>query len=217
MIVITGASDGLGAALLDVAISRGYEVVNISRRENKNATVNILADLSTNEGIAQAVKELAKLKRISTVIFNAGVFSYGAIEDVTESEYDRTMDINTKSPALMTAALATRIRNEEIDLVYINSIAGQQTYKNQIIYNMSKWALRGLTDNVRRELEDTDCRVTGIYPDMIDTGIAQKLPTPLPKSKHRTLPPRELAEQIISAIEAPKHMVVNDMIIERKK
>ena len=88
-IVITGASDGLGAALLQAANKRGYETINISRRKNKEATSNILLDMSRVESIVEAAKFINTMDHLKAIIFCAGVFSYGNPATVNIEEYER--------------------------------------------------------------------------------------------------------------------------------
>ena len=216
-IVITGASDGLGAALLQAANKRGYETINISRRKNKEATSNILLDMSRAESIAEAAKFINTMDHLKAIIFCAGVFSYGNPATVNIEEYERVMNINLKSPLLLTAQVYDTVRSDGIDLVYINSVASQKPFTNQLLYDVSKWSLRGLIEDVGLELRDTKSRVIGVYPGMLDTDIAQKLPTPLPKSKHPMIPPKDLAELIMETVSAPRSMEVTDIIIDRKK
>lgn len=62
MVLVTGGSDGLGKALIDSLAACGFMVVNISRRENDKADVNILSDLSTAEGVKNAADSILKME-----------------------------------------------------------------------------------------------------------------------------------------------------------
>lgn len=217
-VIITGASDGLGAAMLDKAQRAGFQTVNIARRPHPEATHNIQADLSTVDGVFHAVAELQKLGCIPVaMIFNAGVLSVEPIAKISVSEYERVMDLNVRAPLLMVSQLFAWLRTHGADIVMINSIAAQRSYPGQAVYGVSKWALRGLTEDLRLELANTPCRVIGVYPGMLDTNMATKMPSPLPNSTSPTIPVTELAEMIINAIQSPKQMAVEDIIIDRRK
>jgi NAD(P)-dependent dehydrogenase (short-subunit alcohol dehydrogenase family) len=218
MIIITGASDGLGAAIVKEASVLGEDTMNISRRSSAEATKNITVDLSTSQGIEFAAKQVMQTQHPKAIILNAGVLSIHEFGDISEDEYERVMAINLRAPTLLLGLLFDWIRQHDVDVIVINSVAGQHGYKGQALYNVSKWGLRGLTESLREELAGTKCRVVGVYPGMLDTNISEKLPSgPLPKSKHATIPVKNLAQMIMQVINQPKSMEVTDIVIERKK
>ena len=217
MIIVTGGSDGLGAQLVHLAKNSGQETVNVSRRSNVNATINIKADLSKVADITATTTAIRKLSNVSTLVLNAGVFSLQKLCNIEEQEYKRVMDINLRAPLLIVAQLIDWIIENEVDVVVVNSIAGMRSFKEQTIYDISKWGLRGFTEDLRLELSSTRCRVIAVYPGMLDTTIAEKLPTgPLPKSKNPTISSRELARIILDTIQLPKTMQLSDIVIDRK-
>lgn len=217
-VIITGASDGLGAAIQETARRAGFQTVNIARRPHSQATHNIQADLSTVEGVFQAVADLQKLNCTpAAIIFNAGVLSVEPIAHISISEYERVMNLNLRAPLLMASRLYDWLREHGADIVMMNAISAQRAYTGQAVYDVSKWALRGLTEDLRLELAGTPCRVIGVYPGMLDTNMATKMPSPLPNSTSPTIPAQELAEMVINAIQLPKQMAVEDIIIDRRK
>lgn len=218
-VIVTGGSDGLGSALVDSLIVVGFRVVNVSRRKNDKAHINILCDLSTVDGIKNAADSILKMnKPLQAIIYSAGVLSFGDATSLNEAEYERVFNINTKAPMLMTSELLNKLKADKADIVIINSVAGIQSYPAQIIYNSSKAALHSYTKDLRETLSSTESRVIGIYPGMLDTGMAQKIPgLPMPKSKHPTINPAELADYIVYTIKLSKVMEVSDVVINRKK
>lgn len=219
MYVVTGGSDGLGKALIASIKNTGAKVMNISRRENPLADINVLSDLSTEKGIAVAVTEIKNAPEpLEAIIISAGVFSFKDIDELDAEEYTRTFDINTKAPLLLISPLIEKIKNEKTDVIFINSIAGVRPFQHQTLYNASKAALHSFTNDLRVELANTASRVIGIYPGMIDTDLAQKLPEgPLPKSRHPMISPEALADYIIYTQKLPKSIEVSDIILDRKK
>ncbi|HUB94202.1 MAG TPA: SDR family oxidoreductase [Verrucomicrobiae bacterium] len=219
MYIVTGGSDGLGKAIIGSLTAVGTKVINISRRENDSANLNLCCDLSTQIGIDAAVASILEIEEsIEAVIFSAGVFSFGDVSTLTGAEYERVFGINTKSPMLMLGKLIDRIKADGADIVIVNSVAGLHSYPNQMFYNASKAALHSFTNDLRIELTETRSRVIGIYPGMLTTDLAQKLPHgPLPKSKHPTIDPEALADYITYTLRLPKVMEVTDIIVDRKK
>lgn len=218
-VIVTGGSDGLGKALVDSLITSGFRVVNVSRRENKNADINILSDLSTIDGITNATTSILEISMpIKAIIYSAGVLSFNDAGSMNEKDYDRVFNINTKAPMLMTSELLKKFKSDETDIVIINSVAGIQSYPAQTLYNSSKAALHSYTKDLRETLSQTSSRVIGVYPGMLDTDMAQKIPDgAMPKSRHPSISPSALADYIVYTINLPKVMEVSDIVINRKK
>lgn len=217
MFIITGASEGLGAAIAQVAQENDFPVANIARRANPDAERNIIADLSSLDGVSATVEAIKAIDRPTALVLNAGTLSLTSIATVDSAEYERVMNLNLRAPLLLLSGLYDWIRNHEIDIVIINSIASQRGNKGQVTYDISKWGLRGLTEDLRLELKDTACRVIGAYPGMLDTNMAGNIPeNPLPKSKKPTISSDDLAKLIVRAVQTPKSMEVSDIIVERK-
>ncbi len=218
-VIVTGGSDGLGSALVDSLMASGFRVVNISRHENDKAHVNILCDLSTTDGLKNAVDSISKMNEpLRAIIYSAGVLSFGDAASLDGAEYERVFNINTKAPMIMTSRLLRKLKASKADIVIINSVAGIQSYPAQIIYNSSKAALHSYTKDLRETLSSTESRVIGIYPGMLDTDMAQKIPDgAMPKSKHPAINPVDLADYIVYTINLPKVMEVSDIVINRKK
>ena len=219
MYIVIGGSDGLGRALVASIKDRDVTVMNISRRTNDSADYNVSCDLSTEQGLLTAVGEINNAPEpLEAIIISAGVFSFKDVGELSAAEYTRTFDINTKAPLLLISPLLGKIKKERTDIIIINSIAGLRPYKHQALYNASKAALYSYTNDLRVELADTASRVIGIYPGMIDTDLAQKLPEgALPKSRHPMISPKALADYIIYTQMLPKSIEVSDIIIDRKK
>lgn len=219
MHVVIGGSDGLGKALVASIKNIDAKVMNISRRTNDLADYNVSCDLTTAAGISTAVDEIKNISEpLEAIIISAGVFSFKDVNELDAAEYERTFDINTKAPFLLISPLIEKIKSEKTDIIFINSTAGVRSYKHQSLYNASKAALHSFTNDVRAELAETASRVIGVYPGMIDTDLAQKLPEgPLPKSRHPMISPEVLADYIIYTQQLPKSIEVSDIILDRKK
>lgn len=219
MHVVVGGSDGLGKGIIESLNNLGLETTNIARRKNSDAKQNIVSDLSTEAGIRIAVEEIQNIKQpLEAIYIAAGVFSLQDINDLKIDEFERVFTINTRAPFLLVSALLDRIKAEGTDLIFINSVAGIRSYKNQSFYNASKAALHSFTNDLRAALSETRSRVIGVYPGMIDTDLAQKLPGgPLPKSKHAMIDPKILANYIVYTQQLPKTIEVSDIVLDRKK
>lgn len=218
MIVITGASDGLGKLLAGKFVAAGKQVVNVSRSDSSTATRTIRADLATEAGIEHAADEIiADEEPIELLIHCAGVLSLEPIAELSGAEFDRLFALNVKAPMLLTSKLYGCIIADESDVVIIGSTAATRPHKEQATYDASKWALRGFTNDLRLELQATACRVIGVYPGMFDSEIAQKIPGKSYGKGTNPMSTDKLADLICALVALPKSMEVQDIIIDRKK
>ena len=217
MIVITGASDGLGMAVAQLYFRKEH-VINISRHESPFADQNIVADLTNEDDINRVVSTLKHYKNdINTFIHCAGVLSLAGINEMTKAEIDRVFSINICAPLLMNSLLIDRFKGDHTDIVCVGSITSFDTHAGQTAYNVSKHAFKAMTDGLRLELYDTECRVVGVYPAMLETNMSQKIPDKIyPKSKKPGISPKDVASVIKSSLDVSKNMEVSDIVIRRK-
>jgi short-subunit dehydrogenase len=218
MIVITGASDGLGHELAKLFKASGKTVVNISRRKCDFADYNLLNDLSKGEEIKAAAEEIKKIdEQLEVLINNAGVYSEEAIGDITEGEIKRLMSTNVKSNILLTSELIEKIKNDQADVLSVISTAGTKGKAAHSVYATSKWAQRGYTYSLQDELKNTACRVIAFCPGGINTHFPEKAES-FDDTADRSdwMDPAELAKLIKQLLDLPKNMEVSDIVVNRK-
>jgi short-subunit dehydrogenase len=175
MIVITGASDGLGLQIAKVFKDAGKRVINVSRTDSEYADDNLQTDL-TNEvsvgGTADAIKQINE--PIEALINCAGVMSLEPLNKITSSEIDRTFGVNIKGPMLLVSGLAERLKQDNTDIVNVASTVGLKAYPDQAAYGASKWAMRGFSQNLQIELKATN-RVISFCVGGFKSDIAKKI------------------------------------------
>jgi short-subunit dehydrogenase len=219
MIVITGASDGLGHELAKVFKADGKTVVNISRRECSVADHNLLHDLSKGTEITAAVKELQAIDEpLELLINNAGVWSEEKFGKITEAETERAWAVNLRAPILLTSELMDRIRKDGADVMNIVSQAGRKADKDYSVYNATKWGERGFTEALRQELKDTPSRVIGVFPGGIKTKIFSKTTgSDYTDDGSYWMDPVALAGCLKQLFDLPKGIEVAEIVLDRKK
>ncbi len=216
MIVITGASDGLGKEIAKVYNESGQMVVNISRRQCEYAAVNLLHDLREAAEIEQAAKEIAKIDEPLNAIINcAAVMSIQPLGTVTDDELRRVMATNVESAILLVSHLIERINTDETDIVNVASTVGTKGYVEQAAYGASKWAMRGFSQNLQAEFKDKKPRVISFCVGGMRTTMGDKI------GKYITDPenwmdPRAIAIFMKQVLELPKNAEVSEIIINRK-
>ncbi len=217
MIVITGASDGLGLQLARVYKEAGKRVINISRRDSEYASDNILSDLTDEKAIQLAIQSVLMLEEPLEVLVNcAGVLSFESIDNVTPTELDRVFGVNIKAPILLVSGLAKRLQQDGSDIINVSSTVGLKAYPDQAAYGSSKWAMRGFSQNLQIELKNTN-RVVSFCVGGFKSDIATKVTgEPLPDPEN-WMNPGDIAMFVKQITDLPKNMEVSEIIINRKQ
>src|SRR5687768_14714064 len=219
VVVITGASSGIGLATARMAAERGARLVLNSRDEidladaaasiqesGGSATVVVgdVADRATMDRIADAA--LRQFSRIDTWINNAGVSIYGKIEEVPVEDARRLFETNYWGVVNGSLAALPHLRENGGALINVGSILSETGYALQGHYAASKHAVKGFTDSLRIELEHdrAPVSVTLIEPAAVDTPYPEHAENYLGVKPHHVPPvyaPEVVANSILTSAE----------------
>lgn len=222
VIVVTGASSGIGLATAEAAARKGAKVVFTARSERTleqvaarirdagGEAIAVAADVGDRvqvERVAQAA--IDRFGRIDTWVNDAGVSIYGRLDSVSEEDSRRLFDTNFWGVVNGSLAALPHLLKQGGALINVGSEVSDAVVALQGMYSASKHAVKGFTDALRVELEDMDhapIAVTLIQPTAVDTPFPQharnymprepKLPTP-------TIDPESVAEAILEAAAEP--------------
>lgn len=227
VVVLTGAGSGIGRALAIVLAKRGCHLALADiNRENLEATVELVQgagvrvtshvlDVADRQAVAALPTEVLQAHgKVGVVINNAGVALGGTFEQVTEADFDWLMRVNFDSVVCMTRAFLPALHQvEEARIVNISSLFGLIAPPGQAAYCASKFAVRGFSNALRHELQDTHIGVTVVHPGGVNTSIAKSAKAPAGADPHEEernrreiqkmlrLPPERAAEIIVEGIE----------------
>jgi 3alpha(or 20beta)-hydroxysteroid dehydrogenase len=179
--IITGAARGQGADEARRFVAEGARVVLTDllpsgadlAAELGSAAIFIQHDVA-NEAQWRSVVDTAleKFGRIDILVNNAGIFTPAMLEDTTAESFDRHYRVNQYGPFLgMKAVLEPMKAAGGGSIVNISSVAGMRGFPGMIAYAGSKWALRGMTKCVAREVAPFKIRVNSIHPGLVDTPM----------------------------------------------
>ncbi|MCL4117027.1 UNVERIFIED_CONTAM: hypothetical protein GTU68_065990 [Idotea baltica] len=182
-VAITGGNSGIGLATSKLFLEKGYRVAIFAQSIQTLKTVQNEnpENIHIYSGDVSSVKDLEKFYKscfdkwgkLDAVIANAGIAKPQNIEEVTESSYDKTMDINAKG-VFFTVQKAIPYLNEHSSLVLVSSIQAQKGASIWSVYGASKAAVRSLTRSFAQALGIKGIRVNTVSPGVTETPIFEK-------------------------------------------
>jgi NADP-dependent 3-hydroxy acid dehydrogenase YdfG len=212
--VITGASTGIGAATARAADAAGYRLVLAARSEDKlqelatslTDAVVVRCDVTEWDDVQRlAQTALQECGSIDVVFANAG---FGGPRGFTtgDVEHWKAMVLtNVYGAALTLRATIDPIRESRGHILLTGSVAGRRALPGSL-YSSTKWAITGMGESLRQELNDTGCRVTLIEPGMVDTPFFDDRP-------QNALEPDDIANAVMYAVSQPAHVDVNEILV----
>jgi 3-oxoacyl-[acyl-carrier protein] reductase len=229
--LITGGSRGIGAACAEMLARAGADIV-ITYTKNKKAASEVQkraeqfgvrclvlkCDVASSSQVRNAVRNALKtFSRIDVLVNNAGIWTYGAIGEMTERQWDETMDINMKGTFLFTNAVVPIMKKQKGGkVINIASTAGQRGETFHSHYAASKGAMIAFTKSIGPELAPHNIIANCVAPGWVDTDMsADTLRDPAQADGVNKIIPRgrpATAEEIAGAVlflssEFSNHMV----------
>ena len=219
--LITGASQGIGAACVEAFRRRGARLALTARSEAKLRQVGgdgaliVPGDLTIENDCRRVVEEtVAKYGAIDILINNAGVGLYAPAWNAPVSQAREMFDLNFFAPLRMAQLVAPHMRRQRSGtIVNVSSIAGKITLPWFTLYSASKYALGSLTDGLRLELKRDGIRAMTVCPGYVDTGfqshvLAGRPPESMRRGRVFAITAERCAEAIARGVERNARTVV---------
>ena len=177
IIFITGASSGIGKAIGEFLLHKGFVVYGTSRNPENypNSIFPLVAlDVRNSESIQSAITEvLSRTNQIDVVINNAGVGITGPLEEIPSQEIKNNFETNFFGPIEVMKAVLPQMRSQKSGLIInITSIAGYMGLPYRSVYSASKGALELITEALRMEVKSFGIHITNVAPGDFATNIA---------------------------------------------
>jgi NAD(P)-dependent dehydrogenase (short-subunit alcohol dehydrogenase family) len=177
VVLITGASSGIGKSVALYLAQKGYKVYGTSRKpmESMEGLVKMLVmDVRDESAIQSAIKQLFEIEgRLDILINNAGIGITGAVEELPMEEVKKHFDTNFFGPISVMQAVLPIMRNQKSGLIInITSIAGYMGLPFRGVYSASKGALELLTEAISMEVKSFGIDVVNVAPGDFATNIA---------------------------------------------
>jgi NADP-dependent 3-hydroxy acid dehydrogenase YdfG len=206
--VVTGANKGIGLECVQQLLAEGAQVYGICRsgcslqHENYTCLHADVQDFELMEKTFQIILE--KHGQIDVLINNAGLGYFGMCEEIPLEQWHQMFNTNVTGLFYATRlALPSMKKSGEAHIVNISSIAGLEGYQQVSGYCATKFAVRGFSDALYKEVRDFGVKVTCVYPGSVKTDFFRHSENI--QAHDNMLMPEDVASQIIFALKTPKN------------
>ena len=235
VVIITGASSGIGAATAKLLASEGAKVVLGARREEKlkqlvdeiqsaggEAVYQVLdvVDPSANEAIVELAKKT--FGGVDVIFLNAGLMPSSTCSAQKTDEWNQMVDVNIKGVLNgIAAVLPTFTSQKSGHVIATSSVAGLKNYPGSAVYGGTKWFVRNFMEVLRMESaqEGTNIRTATIYPaaintELLDTISDQNMAAGMTALyEQHGISPDRVANVVVFAIDQPQDTTVSELTI----
>ncbi|WP_166261214.1 SDR family oxidoreductase [Marinobacter salicampi] len=231
VVIITGASSGLGEATARRLADRGAKLVLGARREDRLKSlaeeltakdgeaiyqVTDVTDRKQVESLAKAAKD--KFGRIDVLINNAGLMPLAPLDALKVDEWEQMVDVNIKGVMYGIAAVLPTMREQHSGhVINLSSVAGHKLFPGAAVYCATKYAVKALSEGLRMEAGE-EIRSTNISPGAVATELTTTITNPDAAKAAEDLykvaiDADAVARAIVYAIEQPHDVDINEIIL----
>ncbi|TVQ65334.1 MAG: SDR family oxidoreductase [Phycisphaerales bacterium] len=235
VVIVTGASSGIGEAAAAGLVRRGARVAMVARRgERLAALIEKLrgegaageaaafeCDVTSRDGVRAMVERVeGGLGPVDALVNNAGVMINSFVEKEREEEWARMVDVNINGVLHCTAAvIGGMLARGSGHFVNVSSVAGRRLFPGAAVYCATKHFVHAFSEGLRSEVTKHGLRVTVVAPGLVETELHDHATDPDMIERAKNRPPmrwltsEDVAREIVHAMEAPAHVSVNEVLM----
>jgi NADP-dependent 3-hydroxy acid dehydrogenase YdfG len=232
VVVITGASSGLGEAAARLLADEGATVVLGARREDRisaladeltrrgDKALAVPTDVSRRDQVQRLVdRAVEAYGRIDVLINNAGLMPLSPLDRLKVDEWDRMIDVNLKGVLYGIAAVLPHMRQRKSGhIINVSSVAGHKVRAGGAVYAATKHAVRALSEGLRQEVKPYNIRTTVISPGVVLSELPNTASDPDVSANLQKMygdlgiPPESFARAVMYAMSQPEDVDVNEIL-----
>ena len=232
IVVVTGASSGLGEATARLLSAQGATVVLGARRADRlqslakdlesrgGKALALTTDVTRREQVKALVDSAVQTYgRIDVMINNAGLMPQAPLERLKVDEWEQMIDVNIKGVLYgIAAALPHMQRQKAGHFINVSSVAGHRVGPGFAVYAATKYAVRALSEGLRQEVKPYNIRTTVISPGAVATELPDSVTDPDASKRIRTfydqvaVPADSFARAVAFAISQPEDVDINEIL-----
>jgi NADP-dependent 3-hydroxy acid dehydrogenase YdfG len=233
VVVITGASSGIGESTAKLVASQGARVVLGARRQNRidavvkeisasgGKAIGFSTDVTKRSEVEALIQRAVNsFGRVDVLLNNAGIMPIAPIEALKVDEWDRQIDVNIKGLLYGVAAVVPHMQKQKSGhIINITSVFGIKVFApGATVYCATKAAGRALTEGLRMELHSHNIRCTMISPGAVGTELPESSSEEATRKNLRefykmAIPANSIARAIAYAIEQPADVEIDEVVI----
>ena len=234
LVIITGASSGIGKATALRFSSAGHPLLLLARRVEKLEALNLPHTLCrkvdvTDLAVFQAAVNEAEQKfgPADLLVNNAGVMLLGSIQEQDATEWQQMLNINVMGVLNgVKCVLSGMLERKNGTIINISSIAGRKNFPDHTAYCASKFAVHALTENIRGEVAGSNVRLSVIAPGVVETELLSHTTNATIVNNYNEwkagtiqqgLDPDHIAKAIEFAYSQPQHVCIREIVIADTK
>jgi NADP-dependent 3-hydroxy acid dehydrogenase YdfG len=233
--VVSGASSGIGAAVVRALNAGGAHVALAARREDAllevrsglesaagQKSIVVPTDVTDGDRVRSLVRRAEEeLGPVEVLVNCAGVMYYTMMKNLREDEWERTIAVNCKGAVnCVGAVLPGMLERGRGHIVTISSDAGRKVFPGLTVYSASKFFVEALSQGLRLETAGTGLKVTTVQPGNVATELhamsadEEAIEKYAGTGEARALDPEDVAASVVYALVQPEHASVNEILVE---
>jgi len=227
VILITGASSGIGAACARVLAQHGCRVVLAARSTDKlqaladeigSSALAVTADVTHGDSVTQMVAQtIAHFGRVDVLLANAGIYIPGQVAEGDPDAWANLINVNvTGVMRCVHAVLPHMLARRSGDILVTSSISGCIDIHWEPIYSASKHAIQGFVHTLRRQVAAANIRVGALAPGMVANelwGLSEPAAIDQMIAKHASLRSEDVANAAVFMLSQPGHVTIRDLVM----
>ena len=227
VVLITGASSGIGAATARALAALGCKLALAARRKDRlealaadlaTETLSLEADVTRVEDVTRMVERTVQhFGRIDVLFANAGVYIPGEVAEGDPDAWAQLLDVNIDGVLRSVHAVLPHMTAQKAgDILVTSSISGFVDIHWEPVYSASKHAVQGFVHTLRRQVAPHNIRVGAVAPGMVANelwGFEDQSEIDAKVNEHASLTSEDVAEAVVFMLSRPPHVTIRDLVL----